>query len=170
MGITTRTIKQRFNEHCKADSGIGRAIRKYGVENFNVSCIDRAVTKEQLYKKEIDYIAELDTYKNGYNQTLGGEGITTQIEIPIVLDERDEHALGKIQERISFIPRTSIATPTEILLTCLSLLFTCEYESERKHVAKFLKTLATHNKEELSKLISELCPFIDDEYINVWAK
>lgn len=35
IGITTRTIEERFEEHCKADSYIGRAIRKYGRENFS---------------------------------------------------------------------------------------------------------------------------------------
>lgn len=61
-------------------SKIDRARRKYGPENFtyevlvknNYSSLDSAT--EDLNRWESYYIGYYDTYKNGYNCTLGGDG------------------------------------------------------------------------------------------------
>lgn len=82
IGLTTKTITERFYYHLRdsklAKSGIDSAIRKYGVENFKVEEIDTADTIEELKNKEIYWIAEYNSTNNkiGYNQTIGGEGIT----------------------------------------------------------------------------------------------
>ena len=75
IGITTRTLDERFNEHCAADSYIGRAIRKYGINNFIKQVIDYADTHEELMGLEIDYIKYYDSFNSGYNQTIGGDGV-----------------------------------------------------------------------------------------------
>lgn len=46
---------------------------KYGEENFNFYVIEYC-EKKRLSEKEIKYIRIFDTYCNGYNMTLGGEG------------------------------------------------------------------------------------------------
>ena len=50
------------------------AIRKYGWENFEWSVI--YTTKDYTHLKEIEqhFISEHNSYENGYNSTLGGEG------------------------------------------------------------------------------------------------
>lgn len=48
-----------------------RAFEKYGLENFQFEILEECLPNE-LNEKEIYYIALFDTYKNGYNQTLGG--------------------------------------------------------------------------------------------------
>lgn len=64
-----------------ADHKFARAINKYGWDNFNheVIGIVEADTKEQLNKDlaewEKYYIDKYDSYYDGYNSTLGGEGI-----------------------------------------------------------------------------------------------
>lgn len=73
VGQTIRTVEQRFNQHCRADSVIGVAIRKYGEINFTVEQIDSATTLEELSAKEVYWIKEYDSYRSGYNCTLGGE-------------------------------------------------------------------------------------------------
>lgn len=77
VGQTTRSIKERFREHAKAscDTIFGKAIQKYGLENFIVVILAVCNTKEELDEQEISWITRLGTKgKNGYNQTDGGEG------------------------------------------------------------------------------------------------
>ena len=82
IGQTTKTIEERFNHH-KSDSmrpdrkgstfPLYVAMRKYGIENFKIECIEKCHIS-QLDEKEIFWINSFDTYNNGYNATLGGCG------------------------------------------------------------------------------------------------
>ena len=81
IGLTTRDIHKRFSEHCVADSLIGRAIRKHGIKSFRVEVIDRASNKNELCQKERYWIKEYGSFKNGYNNTNGGEGIDKVVYI-----------------------------------------------------------------------------------------
>ena len=79
VGKTTRSLEVRFKEHTKADSYIGRAIRKYGEENFLCEVIEECETPEQLNEREIFWIAFFNCKQpNGYNQTDGGDGAMDQ--------------------------------------------------------------------------------------------
>ena len=79
VGKTTRSLEVRFNEHSKADSYIGNAIRKYGEENFLREVIEECETPEELNELEIFWIAHFNCKQpNGYNQTDGGDGATEQ--------------------------------------------------------------------------------------------
>ena len=52
-----------------------RAIEKYGFDAFVVDEIfDVALTEYELNEKEIFYIEKFDSFRNGYNSTLGGDG------------------------------------------------------------------------------------------------
>lgn len=76
VGQTTKTPEQRFKRHanCKT-SLIGKAIRKYGRENFTVEVLEECDTPEQLNAREIFWIAELNCKAPiGYNCTDGGDG------------------------------------------------------------------------------------------------
>lgn len=85
FGQTVRSIKARWRQHVVfanngSDHKFHRAIRKYGEENFLVEEVltVSAHTKEIL-KKKLDYvemrlIKRFNTFRNGYNMTLGGEG------------------------------------------------------------------------------------------------
>ena len=83
IGKTESSIYQRWKEHCKAafleshgdyNFAFHRAIRKYGIENFQVEEIDRCEDSEELKEKEKYWINFFDSYKNGYNSTFGGDG------------------------------------------------------------------------------------------------
>ena len=69
----------RYNAHIRRsgylDSRFYRAVRKYGWENFEFSILEDDVrTKELLDELEIYYIKLYDSFNNGYNATLGGDG------------------------------------------------------------------------------------------------
>lgn len=84
IGYTSQTLEERLEEHIKnslvdkSERHFHRAIRKYGVDNLMSEVIDRATTKEEAKQKERRYIMELDTFRNGYNMTLGGDGGNTK--------------------------------------------------------------------------------------------
>ncbi|MBQ3452306.1 MAG: GIY-YIG nuclease family protein, partial [Selenomonadaceae bacterium] len=76
VGQTTKSTEERFNQHASnKKSYIGRAIRKYGVENFSIEILEECDTCEQLNEREMFWIAALDCkHPNGYNFSDGGEG------------------------------------------------------------------------------------------------
>ena len=70
-----KTHRQRaFSRHCKEyDKALYRAFRKYGLNNFRFEILEEC-SNESLNEREIYYIAKYDTYYNGYNETMGGDG------------------------------------------------------------------------------------------------
>lgn len=85
IGQTSESIQKRWNEHVYASSydkhrdynyAIHRAIRKYGSDNFDVSLIEE-VDNNLLNDREIYWIDYYNSFKSGYNMTLGGEGSRT---------------------------------------------------------------------------------------------
>ena len=78
VGKTESSIEKRFQEHCADAFRAGKkkrplysAMRKYGVENFSIELIEETDNPEE---REIFWIEQLQTYKNGYNATRGGDG------------------------------------------------------------------------------------------------
>lgn len=49
------------------------AILKYGWQNFKHQILEKNLTLEEAYKKEIEYIKEYDSIYNGYNISSGGQ-------------------------------------------------------------------------------------------------
>jgi group I intron endonuclease len=79
IGYTKIGIEERLHKHLtNALSGIDtqfyRAIRKYGIVNFTWCEIDNATEQEQAKDKEKNWIEYFDSFKNGYNMTIGGDG------------------------------------------------------------------------------------------------
>lgn len=74
------SIEERFRQHildskkerCK-DRPLYRAFNKYGVDNFSIEKIGE-YCEDVLGSMEIEFIKKYNTYKNGYNATLGGDG------------------------------------------------------------------------------------------------
>lgn len=76
MGQTTRTLEQRWREHCSPHSrclALHSAINKYGSEKFKVEQIDIACNQFEADYKEAMWIKQLNTLSpNGYNLKDGG--------------------------------------------------------------------------------------------------
>ena len=70
VGKTTQSIEERCEKRPLYD-----AMRKYGIENFKVECLEEIEDSNLLSEREIYWIKELQSYgHNGYNATEGGDG------------------------------------------------------------------------------------------------
>ena len=74
VGQTCRTFKERMGEHLRhKNTTLGKALAKYGIDNFEYGIIDEAKTIEELNEKEIFWIEKLNSITPyGYNLCKGG--------------------------------------------------------------------------------------------------
>lgn len=80
IGKTIFDINKRFKEHIR-DSKRARcekrplysAMNKYGAENFQISLVEQC-DNSLAEEREAYWIKKFDSYHNGYNATLGGDG------------------------------------------------------------------------------------------------
>ena len=103
VGQTVGTMEQRagkdgrgyriFDETC--NSKFARSIRKWGWNAFEGRILEE-VDEEDLNELEKFYIKYFDSYKNGYNTTLGGEG--TRGHNPFA--NKTEEEMEEIKEKI----------------------------------------------------------------------
>ena len=78
IGYTINTIEERFKVHIQdskkyKNRPLYRAFAKYGVGSFTIEVIEE-VPDFQLKVKEIICIKAFNTYRKGYNATMGGDG------------------------------------------------------------------------------------------------
>ena len=78
IGKTEYSVEKRFKQHlteCTKDRCEKRplylAINKYGKDCFKVETLEETDTPSE---RECYYIKKFNSYKNGYNATLGGDG------------------------------------------------------------------------------------------------
>ena len=99
IGKTEFSIEKRFKEHCQdafRDRNDKRplyaAMRKYGIEHFHIELIEETDNPEE---REVFWIENKRSFKNGYNATIGGDGkkyidydlvISTYKEIKSIID------------------------------------------------------------------------------------
>lgn len=81
IGKTLFTIDRRWDQHKRNvmddkfnHMPLYHAMRKYGVDNFTISCLEEVNDKSKLSERERYWIRYFDTYNNGYNATRGGDG------------------------------------------------------------------------------------------------
>lgn len=82
IGQTIRPVRARWSAH-KRDTRypIGRAIAKYGKENFRFEILETVDSREELDEREIYWIREFNTIRpTGYNLTEGGKGVVPSEE------------------------------------------------------------------------------------------
>jgi len=80
VGITTRSLSRRWYEHRFVANScgqlLGKAIKKYGEQAFEIMPIASAKTLENLKEVEKDLIIQFQTkVPFGYNLTDGGDGV-----------------------------------------------------------------------------------------------
>lgn len=89
VGMTKLPIEKRLDKHfshavedkASFDNGkihrirtVLKALLKYGKDNITIKKLDECVGYTKACELEVKYIAELNTFKNGWNETVGGEG------------------------------------------------------------------------------------------------
>lgn len=82
----SNNIERRFWQHVKYAESLNEeynnalyaAMRTYGTDKFIFEVLEEVTNEEELNAREIYWIAYYDTYKNGYNETLGGDGVRGQ--------------------------------------------------------------------------------------------
>ena len=78
IGKTEFSIDKRFKEHCSdafkernEKRPLYSAMRKYGIEHFHIELIEETDFPEE---REKYWIEQKQSFKKGYNATLGGDG------------------------------------------------------------------------------------------------
>lgn len=78
IGQTMKSYEKRFQQHKNnydkpyfSQLTLYKAFKKYGLENFSFEPIEE-IENEKLDEREKYWIDYYDSYKNGYNMTLGG--------------------------------------------------------------------------------------------------
>lgn len=79
IGYTKYSISERLHKHnlnamMGIDTKFYRAIRKYGIDNIISKELEIVNSQDDAKEKEKYYIAKYNTFKDGYNMTLGGDG------------------------------------------------------------------------------------------------
>ena len=80
IGKTIKNVEKRWKEHVKdskrercKDRPLYRAINKYGVEHFSIEAIEHC-TDENASEREQYWIGYYESFRYGYNATIGGDG------------------------------------------------------------------------------------------------
>lgn len=119
IGKTMFAVNERWKEHCndyqknRCDNRpLYKAMRKYGIENFSVEEIEKC-TDDILSERKIYWINYYDTYRNGYNATVGGDG-AQYIDYDLVVRI---YELTRNQKETARIVGIDISTVKNILRT-----------------------------------------------------
>jgi len=67
-------LKEYLTDRCKSQPKLYRSLIKYGIENHTIEILTHNQKEENLAKYEMAFIRHYDTYNNGLNCTLGGDG------------------------------------------------------------------------------------------------
>lgn len=110
VGKTERSIEERFKEHCKDSNRrefekrpLYRAMNKYGTEHFHIELLEETDKPEE---REIYWIEQKRSFKNGYNATLGGDG-TRYIDYDLVIATyREVQNQNEVARRLNISPDT----------------------------------------------------------------
>ena len=93
IGKTERTPEIRFKEHCRdyknkshESRPLYKAMEKYGVEHFHCEIIEQTDFPEEREKYWIEYY---QSFKVGYNATLGGDG-KSYIDYDLIISTYNE--------------------------------------------------------------------------------
>lgn len=80
IGWTGKTVEDRWQRHQKDalsyrdNRKFYNAIRKYGIESWNVETLMEVFSIDEAKQKEIELIEKYNSYYQGYNATKGGDG------------------------------------------------------------------------------------------------
>ena len=150
VGKTEFSIEKRFKEHCKdkdkrdeENRPLYKAMNKYGIEHFHIELLEETDNPEE---RECFWIEQKNSYKNGYNATMGGDGkkyidydlvVATYQEIPIM--QQVATKLGICEDSVSHILHergVKLLTPREIA-SLVSSKIVEQYDKDGNYIQSF---------------------------------
>lgn len=158
VGQTTQDcIEKRWSNHkSEGKFAIGQAIDKYGPENFTFEVIDKASDMDDLNKKEIEYIATLDTMApNGYNLHEGG---------------RNSRLTQETKDKISKAHMGKIISETSKLKMASKAIQRWENIAYREEMGLHLKSMFKNEKTALKHRQSQANRWLSSENRDVSAR
>lgn len=140
IGYSAQTLEERLNDHIQSsivdmsERHFHRAIRKYGQQNIISEIIDTADTRSEAIEKEKYYIIVYDTFKNGYNMTIGGDGGNTKEKYT----EEQMVEFSKIRSELSSGMNNGNARPDATIDSLVSVVseFVIESDLFNKHISR----------------------------------
>ena len=142
IGQTIQPLNTRWRSHKvrgknpSFNTGLYGATKKYGAENFDINIVI-SCDESELNEMEIYYIDKYDTYNNGYNRTIGGEGVSTlQLNPTEVLEKYKQ--LGNMKKVAEYFHCSS--STIWIILNNHAPRELIEYNKQRSAVTKREKT------------------------------
>ena len=154
-------IEKRWQKHrqAKTEMAIHKAIRKYGIENFTFSILEECSSNE-LNEKEKCWISYYNSYKNGYNSTMGGEGSLGKGE-KLTLKE-----VEIIRQLLLTSQKTNIELAQEFNVSenIISGINTGYYWKDTKINYPIRKQLVKKQKQKQQKLVLEKKNFEKNKY------
>lgn len=122
IGQTTCKLQDRIDKHLKDSKTdnlyFHKALKKYGINNFNIEILEDKIPLSILDEREIYWIKFYDSYYTsgkGYNLTKGGKWSTSQ---QLVCGSAEEEIKNLIAN--SNLTFQQIATEFGVSLTCIS--------------------------------------------------
>ena len=105
IGQTTQTLQERISQHNSHAYGhqynyhFHNAIRKYGAKDFTYEIIEDGIkSAETLNERERYWISYYNSYYDGYNSTMGGDGTVRRDDELIVKLFNEGHTTQEICE------------------------------------------------------------------------
>lgn len=152
IGITTCTLKKRWNEHRHAAlknkkyTHLCLAIKKYGQDNFKIDQIKKCYSYNDLYRSEIYFIKhfESNNRSKGYNNSTGGEHSAKGIKHSVETRKK----ISEIQKGRHNSPGTEFGKGEKHLNYGRSLPDCVKEKISKSHIGK---KLSEKTKEKLRK-------------------
>lgn len=121
IGQTTTSLETRHKKHLSQlndNTYFHRAIKKYGIENFNLIILEQDIPLEILDEREIYWIKEKDAYYRsgkGYNLTKGGQWSNSTQKLTGKQVEEIQQLLATTTRNLA-----DIGTQYQVSLSCIS--------------------------------------------------
>lgn len=175
IGLTNKTIHERFIEHCQwASRGshfkFHNAIRKHGATCWTSETLATCETHEEAKFLEIEFIKEHDAIGRGYNMTAGGDGFqslkrTAKHRAAIgrahkgkVISEETREKLRQYKgEKASFYGRKHSKKWHQIMDEVRASNYRAKYRGENAKLAKEYIITFPDGHEEIIKGLTDFC-------------
>ena len=146
IGQTSSSIEERWSSHIRDAKKIDKekrplynAINKYGPDSFIIEELEEINDNLELLKKEIYWIEYFDTYRNGYNATLGGDGICLYDHQEILSLIQENKTSKEISEKLGCCVDIirDIANRNNVRLTSSNFKQIAQYDLNNNYIQTF---------------------------------